>query len=104
MLHNIGTYTHIRAHIDTLANSRALIVIQLLRHILKVLERSIKLLFDTKDISKVKSYVMRQCGRVLNGRVSIGEYTFAREYRGKSSYRPGACVPALELTRYDAVC
>jgi len=44
---------------------------------------------------------MRQCGRVLNGRASIGEYTFAREYRGKSSYRPGACVPALELTRYN---
>ena len=44
---------------------------------------------------------MRQCGRVLNGRVSIGEYTFAREYRGKSGYRPGACVPALELTRYS---
>lgn len=67
---------------------------------MKILERSIKLLFDKKDISKVKSYVMRQCGRVLNGRVSIREYTFAREYRGKSGYRPGACVPALELTRY----
>ena len=49
----------------------------------------------------MKSYVTRQCGRVLNGRASIGEYTFAREYRGRSSYRPGACVPALELTRYS---
>ena len=69
----------------------------------KILDRSIKLLFNTKDISKVKSYVTRQCGRILNGRVSIGEYTFAREYRGKSGYRPGACVPALELTRYSSL-
>uniref|UniRef100_A0A4W5L1Q7 DNA-directed DNA polymerase n=1 Tax=Hucho hucho TaxID=62062 RepID=A0A4W5L1Q7_9TELE len=27
------------------------------------------------------------------------DLTFAKEYRGSSTYRPGTCVPALELTR-----
>ncbi|XP_054474015.1 DNA polymerase zeta catalytic subunit isoform X1 [Anoplopoma fimbria] len=65
----------------------------------KVLERSIKLLFETRDISQVKQFVQHQCVKVLDGRASMQDLTFAKEYRGSSSYRPGACVPALELTR-----
>lgn len=65
----------------------------------KVLERSIKLLFETRDISQVKQYVQRQCVKVLEGKASMQDLTFAKEYRGSGSYRPGACVPALELTR-----
>ncbi|XP_023286279.1 DNA polymerase zeta catalytic subunit isoform X1 [Seriola lalandi dorsalis] len=65
----------------------------------KILERSIKLLFETRDISQVKQFVQRQCAKVLDGRASMQDLTFAKEYRGSGSYRPGACVPALELTR-----
>ncbi|XP_058247909.1 DNA polymerase zeta catalytic subunit [Hemibagrus wyckioides] len=65
----------------------------------KILERSVKLLFETRDISLVKQYVQRQCVKVLEGRASLQDLTFAKEYRGSASYRPGACVPALELTR-----
>ncbi|XP_041109581.1 DNA polymerase zeta catalytic subunit-like [Polyodon spathula] len=65
----------------------------------KILERSIKLLFETRDISQIKQYVQRQCLKVLEGKVSIQDLTFAKEYRGSNSYQPGACVPALELTR-----
>ncbi|XP_056151151.1 DNA polymerase zeta catalytic subunit isoform X2 [Lampris incognitus] len=65
----------------------------------KILERSIKLLFETRDISQVKQFVQRQCMKVLEGRASMQDLTFAKEYRGSASYRPGACVPALELTR-----
>ncbi|XP_044025704.1 DNA polymerase zeta catalytic subunit isoform X2 [Siniperca chuatsi] len=65
----------------------------------KILERSIKLLFETRDISQVKHFVQRQCLKVLDGRASMQDLTFAKEYRGSGSYRPGACVPALELTR-----
>ncbi|XP_076024079.1 DNA polymerase zeta catalytic subunit isoform X1 [Genypterus blacodes] len=65
----------------------------------KILERSIKLLFETRDISQVKQFVQRQCVKVLDGRGSMQDLTFAKEYRGSGSYRPGACVPALELTR-----
>ncbi|XP_069370752.1 DNA polymerase zeta catalytic subunit isoform X2 [Paralichthys olivaceus] len=65
----------------------------------KILERSIKLLFETRDISQVKQFVQRQCVKVLDGRASMQDLTFAKEYRGSGSYRPGSCVPALELTR-----
>ncbi|KAM8831537.1 DNA polymerase zeta catalytic subunit isoform 2-T2 [Spinachia spinachia] len=65
----------------------------------KILERSIKLLFETRDISQVKQFVQHQCMKILDGRASMQDLTFAKEYRGSSSYRPGACVPALELTR-----
>ncbi|XP_061750084.1 DNA polymerase zeta catalytic subunit isoform X3 [Nerophis ophidion] len=65
----------------------------------KILERSIKLLFETRDISQVKHFVQRQSVKVLDGRASMQDLTFAKEYRGSDSYRPGACVPALELTR-----
>lgn len=66
---------------------------------LQILQRSIKLLFETRDISQVKQFVQHQCVKVLDGRASMQDLTFAKEYRGSGSYRPGACVPALELTR-----
>ncbi|XP_068087412.1 DNA polymerase zeta catalytic subunit isoform X2 [Hyperolius riggenbachi] len=65
----------------------------------KILERSIKLLFETRDISQIKQYVQRQCLKLLEGKASMQDLIFAKEYRGSFSYRPGACVPALELTR-----
>ncbi|CAL8312592.1 unnamed protein product [Lota lota] len=65
----------------------------------KVLERSIKLLFETRDISQVKGFVQRQVLKVLEGAASMQDLTFAKEYRGSGSYRPGACIPALELSR-----
>ncbi|XP_069880851.1 DNA polymerase zeta catalytic subunit isoform X2 [Dipodomys merriami] len=65
----------------------------------KILERSLKLLFETRDISLIKQYVQRQCMKLLEGKASIQDFIFAKEYRGSFSYKPGACVPALELTR-----
>ncbi|XP_067402706.1 DNA polymerase zeta catalytic subunit [Emydura macquarii macquarii] len=65
----------------------------------KILERSIKLLFETRDISQIKQYVQNQCMKLLEGKASMQDFIFAKEYRGSSAYRPGACVPALEITR-----
>ncbi|XP_005990940.1 DNA polymerase zeta catalytic subunit isoform X2 [Latimeria chalumnae] len=65
----------------------------------KILERSIKLLFETRDISQIKQYVQRQCMKLLEGKSSMQDLIFAKEYRGSASYRPGSCVPALEITR-----
>lgn len=65
----------------------------------KVLEKSLLLLFERKDVSLVKQYVQRQLLKVLQGRVSLQDLTFAKEYRGARGYRPGACVPALHLAR-----
>lgn len=52
------------------------------------------------NVSLVKQYVIRQFHKILIGRVSLQDLTFAKEYRGASGYKPGACVPALELTKY----
>lgn len=68
-----------------------------------MLENTLRTLFETRDVSLVKRYVCRQFSKLLTGRVSIQDLTFAREYRGASGYRPGACVPALELARRWAV-
>ncbi|KYO24730.1 DNA polymerase zeta catalytic subunit isoform A [Alligator mississippiensis] len=65
----------------------------------KILERSIKLLFETRDISQIKQYVQNQCLKLLEGKASIQDFIFAKEYRGSFAYKPGACVPALEITR-----
>ncbi|XP_065057667.1 DNA polymerase zeta catalytic subunit-like isoform X2 [Rhopilema esculentum] len=63
----------------------------------KILERSLKTLFETKDLSLVKKYTERQFTKIMEGRVSIQDLTFAKEYRGMKNYKPGACVPALAI-------
>lgn len=65
----------------------------------KILEKSIHLLFEDRDISQVKDFVQRQIKKLLQGSVSLQDLIFAKEYRGSKGYRPGACVPALELTK-----
>ena len=47
------------------------------------------------DVSLVKKYVLRQFHKILTGRVSLQDLTFAKAYRGAG----GSCVPALELAR-----
>ncbi len=64
-----------------------------------MLEKSLRILFETKNVSLVKQYVQNQMRKVSCGRISLQELTFAREFRGLQGYKAGACVPALELTR-----
>ncbi|CAB3369259.1 Hypothetical predicted protein [Cloeon dipterum] len=65
----------------------------------KLLEKCLRILFTTKDLSLVKSYTINYFQQVLLGTVSLQDFIFAKEFRGLSGYRPGACVPALELAR-----
>ncbi|XP_043488413.1 DNA polymerase zeta catalytic subunit isoform X1 [Polistes fuscatus] len=65
----------------------------------KILEKSLKILFDTSDISLLKKYLIRQFNKILCRRVSIEDLTFAKEFRGLDGYKTNAVVPALELTR-----
>ncbi len=58
-----------------------------------------KVLFETKDVSRVKLFVQRQFQKICLDRASLQDLTFAREFRGLTGYKPGACIPALELTR-----
>ncbi|XP_076277672.1 DNA polymerase zeta catalytic subunit isoform X2 [Lasioglossum baleicum] len=65
----------------------------------KILEKTLKILFDTKNLSLVKLYVTRQFDKILRRRISIQDLTFAKEFRGLQGYKASASVPALELTR-----
>ncbi|KAK9875165.1 hypothetical protein WA026_005957 [Henosepilachna vigintioctopunctata] len=65
----------------------------------KMLEKSLRILFESKDVSRVKKYCLKQFDKIIMGRVSIQYLTFAKEYRGFTGYRPGACVPSLELAK-----
>lgn len=49
----------------------------------------------------MKRYVQRQFMKLMSGRLSIQELTFAREYRGMHNYKQSACVPALHIARYN---
>lgn len=37
----------------------------------KILESSLRLIFDTKDLSEVKAFLARQFSRILHGRVNL---------------------------------
>lgn len=65
----------------------------------KILEKTLRILFETCDVSKVKEYVCRQFTKILAGRCSVQDLTFAKEFRGTHGYKEKACVPALALTR-----
>ncbi|KAG5682944.1 hypothetical protein PVAND_012261 [Polypedilum vanderplanki] len=65
----------------------------------KILEKSLKILFDTYDMSKVKEYVCRQFTKILEGKYSIQDLIIAKEFRGVAGYKEKATVPALTLTK-----
>ncbi|CAI7612325.1 unnamed protein product [Penicillium viridicatum] len=47
----------------------------------KIEEKALKTLFRTADLSQVKSYFQRQCAKIMQGRISIQDFCFAREVR-----------------------
>uniref|UniRef100_A0A1Q3FV46 DNA polymerase zeta catalytic subunit n=3 Tax=Culex TaxID=53527 RepID=A0A1Q3FV46_CULTA len=65
----------------------------------KMLEKVLRILFETQDVSRVKEYTCRQFTKILEDRVNVQDFVYAKEFRGQDGYKPGACVPALELTR-----
>ncbi|XP_055919384.1 DNA polymerase zeta catalytic subunit isoform X2 [Eupeodes corollae] len=65
----------------------------------KMLEKTLRILFETADVSQVKKYICRQFTKLLSGKANIQDLLFAKEFRGLKGYKPTACVPALELTR-----
>nr|XP_039265405.1 LOW QUALITY PROTEIN: uncharacterized protein LOC120341041 [Styela clava] len=65
----------------------------------KILEKMLKILFNTRDVSQVKKYVLKQCSKLLDGKTTLQDCIIAKEYRGKQYYKPGAVVPALNIAR-----
>jgi len=69
----------------------------------KMLERSIKMLFRTQNLSEIKAYLQRQWRQILAGRVAIPDFIFAKEvrlgtYSAKGPLPPAAMVAAQRLS------
>ncbi|KAJ0256178.1 DNA polymerase zeta catalytic subunit [Hirschfeldia incana] len=73
----------------------------------KTMEQSLRLFFEQKNISTVKSYLYRQWKRILQGRVSLQDFVFAKEVRlgtystRDSSLLPPAAIVATKAMRAD---
>lgn len=65
----------------------------------KLLEKSLRLLFAAGEVAPVKNYLKLQFSKMLSEQVNLQDFIFAKEFRGLSGYKPGACVPALEIAR-----
>ncbi|KAK2804541.1 DNA polymerase zeta [Onygenales sp. PD_10] len=68
----------------------------------KIEEKAIKILFETADLSRVKGYFQKQCAKIMQGKVSIQDFCFAKEVRlGTYSERgmppPGALISAKRM-------
>jgi DNA polymerase zeta len=62
----------------------------------KILEKSICLLFERRDISSIRTYVQRQFHKLLVGRVSLQDLVFRKEVR-LGTYAAGKSVPPAAL-------
>ncbi|KAI0153556.1 DNA polymerase family B [Pestalotiopsis sp. NC0098] len=65
-------------------------------------EKALKILFETADLSQVKSYFQKQCEKIMRGAVSIQDFCFAREvklgtYSDKGPPPPGALISTKRM-------
>ncbi|KAL1959625.1 hypothetical protein VTO42DRAFT_1660 [Malbranchea cinnamomea] len=68
----------------------------------KIEEKALRILFETADLSRVKRYFQKQCAKIMQGKVSIQDFCFAKEVRlGTYSDRgqppPGALISAKRM-------
>lgn len=68
----------------------------------KILEKSIRVLFNTKDISNLKEYLVRQFDKIIMGKVSIKDFIFAKEVR-LGTYSERGLPPPAALVSYRAM-
>ncbi|KAL4924882.1 DNA-directed DNA polymerase zeta catalytic subunit REV3 [Aspergillus undulatus] len=62
----------------------------------KIEEKALKLLFRTADLSRVKSYFQSQCTKIMQGRVSVQDFCFARAVK-LGTYSENGTLPAGAL-------
>ncbi|XP_055816734.1 DNA polymerase zeta catalytic subunit [Solanum dulcamara] len=72
----------------------------------KIMERSLRIFFEYRDIEKVKSYLVRQWKKIISGRVSLQDFVFAKEvrlgtYSAQASSLPPAAIVATKAMRVD---
>ncbi|OLN86021.1 DNA polymerase zeta catalytic subunit [Colletotrichum chlorophyti] len=68
----------------------------------KIEEKALKILFETANLSEVKSYFQRQCEKIMRGSVSVQDFCYAREvklgtYSDKGPPPPGALISTKRM-------
>ncbi|EAS35045.3 polymerase zeta subunit [Coccidioides immitis RS] len=68
----------------------------------KIEEKALRILFETADLSRVKKYFQKQCAKIMQGKVSIQDFCFAKEvrlgtYSEKGPPPPGALISAKRM-------
>jgi DNA polymerase zeta len=68
----------------------------------KIEEKALKLLFQTADLSQVKRYFQEQCAKIMEGRISIQDFLFAKEvklgtYSDRGPPPPGALIATKRM-------
>ena len=68
----------------------------------KIEEKALKILFETADLSRVKRYFQKQCAKIMQGRVSVQDFCFAKEvklgtYSDRGQPPPGALISAKRM-------
>ncbi|KAH7358579.1 DNA polymerase family B [Plectosphaerella cucumerina] len=68
----------------------------------KIEEKALRLLFETADLSQIKSYFQSQCEKIMRGAVSVQDFCFAREvrlgsYSDKGPPPPGALISTKRM-------
>ncbi|KAL0937921.1 DNA polymerase zeta catalytic subunit [Colletotrichum truncatum] len=68
----------------------------------KIEEKALKILFETANLSEVKSYFQSQCEKIMRGSVSIQDFCYAKEvrlgsYSEKGPPPPGALISTKRM-------
>ncbi|XP_017436160.1 DNA polymerase zeta catalytic subunit isoform X6 [Vigna angularis] len=72
----------------------------------KILEKSLRLFFQQKDLLEVKTYLQRQWKRILSGKFCLKDFIFAKEvrlgtYSARMSSLPPAAIVATKAMTVD---
>jgi DNA polymerase zeta len=63
----------------------------------KLLEKCIKLLFEYRDVDKLKFYLRKQLVKLTTSKINLNEFVIAKEYRGKETYANMKSVAACQI-------
>lgn len=71
---------------------------------LKMVGKTLRILFETKDLSGVKEYVLRQFYKILTNRVNVKDFCFAKAvrygtYKNEQYLPPGAIVARNKMKK-----
>lgn len=70
----------------------------------KILEKAITLLFETRDISQIKEFIMEQFVKIVKNKINIQDFLFAKEvrigtYKNEKYIPPGARLSMKKIEK-----